>query len=88
MTKPTVVLADRISSAILLLRGEKVLLDADLASLWRRNQGDRSSGETNAARFPEDFVFQLTKAEFDNLRYQSGTSSSWGGRRTGSLRVH
>ena len=36
----------------------------------------------NVGRFPEDFMFQLTKAEFDNLRYQSGTSRSWGGRRT------
>ena len=53
-------------------------------------KGERPKGRSpfvravkrNAARFPEDFVFQLTKVEFDNLRYQSGTSSSWGGRRT------
>ncbi len=36
----------------------------------------------NLERFPDDFMFQLTKSEFDVLRYQSGASRSWGGRRT------
>ncbi|MBI4601315.1 MAG: ORF6N domain-containing protein [Planctomycetes bacterium] len=35
----------------------------------------------NLDRFPADFMFQLTTTEFENLRYQFGTSSSWGGRR-------
>ena len=35
----------------------------------------------NIERFPKDFMFQLTKAEFENLRYQFGNSSQWGGRR-------
>jgi hypothetical protein len=35
----------------------------------------------NASRFPEDFMFRLTRQEYENLRLQFGTSSSWGGRR-------
>lgn len=82
MTKPAVVLVDRIAGAILLLRGEKVMLDADLATLYGvETKALVRAVKRNLGRFPEDFMFQLTKAEFDNLRYQSGTSSSWGGRR-------
>lgn len=83
MTKPDLVLADRIASAILLLRGEKVMLDADLAALYGvETKALVRAVKRNVERFPEDFMFQLTKSEFDNLRYQSGTSRSWGGRRT------
>ncbi len=83
MTKPDLVLTDRIASAILLLRGEKVMLDADLAALYGvETKALVRAVKRNIDRFPEDFMFQLTKAEFDNLRYQAGTSSSWGGRRT------
>jgi phage regulator Rha-like protein len=82
VTKPAVVLVDRIAGAILLLRGEKVMLDADLATLYGvETKALVRAVKRNLGRFPEDFMFQLTKAEFDNLRYQSGTSSSWGGRR-------
>jgi phage regulator Rha-like protein len=82
VTKPAVVLVDRIAGAILLLRGEKVMLDADLATLYGvETKALVRAVKRNLDRFPEDFMFQLTKAEFDNLRYQSGTSSSWGGRR-------
>jgi phage regulator Rha-like protein len=80
--KPAVVVVDRIAGAILLLRGEKVMLDADLATLYGvETKALVRAVKRNLDRFPEDFMFQLTKAEFDNLRYQSGTSSSWGGRR-------
>jgi hypothetical protein len=83
VTKPDLVLADRIASAILLLRGEKVMLDADLAALYGvETKALVRAVKRNVERFPEDFMFQLTKSEFDNLRYQSGTSRSWGGRRT------
>jgi hypothetical protein len=82
VTKPTLALADRIADAILLLRGEKVMLDADLASLYGiETKALVRAVKRNLRRFPEDFMFQLTQAEFDNLRYQFGTSRSWGGRR-------
>ena len=74
---------ERIERKILLLRREKVILDADLAELYgvstaRLNQQVRR----NIARFPEDFAFLLTKKEFDNLKLHIATSSSgWGGRR-------
>ncbi|HEY2512130.1 MAG TPA: ORF6N domain-containing protein [Polyangiaceae bacterium] len=76
-------LPDRIASAILLLRREKVMLDADLAALYGvETKALVRAVKRNIERFPEDFMFQLTKSEFDNLRCQAGTSSSWGGRRT------
>jgi phage regulator Rha-like protein len=75
----------RITQAILVLRGHKVLLDADLAALYgvttkRFNEQVRR----NRDRFPADFMFQLTDQELRNLRSQIATSSSssaWGGRR-------
>jgi hypothetical protein len=73
--------ASRIAQRILLLRGQRVLLDADLAKLYqvptaRLNQQVRR----NHGRFPDDFAFQLTKQELAHLMLQSATSS-WGGRR-------
>jgi len=73
----------RIERSILLLRGQRVILDADLAVLYgvtttRLNQQVRR----NIDRFPEDFAFLLTKEEFDDLKLHFATSSSgWGGRR-------
>ena len=74
--------AERIERAILLIRGHKVMLDADLASLYdvETKQLVRAM-KRNRERFPEDFMFQLTKKEFEDLRFQFGTSSFWGGRR-------
>ena len=74
---------ERIEKSILLIRGERVILDADLAALYgvttaRLNQQVRR----NIDRFPEDFAFLLTKEEFANLKLHFATSSSmWGGRR-------
>lgn len=67
-------------------RGKKVVLDSDLAELYgvstkRLNEQVRRNSE----RFPEDFMFRLTKEEYDNLRSQFATSSErpgHGGRRT------
>jgi len=63
------------------LREQKVLIDADLAALYgvetrRLNEQVRR----NRARFPADFIFELTPEEFANLKSQFATSS-WGGRR-------
>ena len=74
---------ERVVSLIVVIRGEKVILDDDLAALYgvetrRLNEQVRR----NKDRFPEDFLFQLTKEEFENLKSQNATSSSeWGGRR-------
>ena len=75
-------LINRVESRILLVRGHKVMLDADLAELYgvptkRLNEAVRR----NATRFPEDFMFQITAEEAENLRSQIATSSLWGGRR-------
>jgi hypothetical protein len=73
----------RILKIIMLIRGEKVILDSDLANLYgvetrRLNEQVRR----NIEKFPDDFMFQLTKEEFENLKSQIATSSSgWGGRR-------
>jgi len=74
---------EHIESRILLVRGHKVLLDADLATLYgvqtrRLNEQVRR----NLARFPADFMFQLTDAEFELLMSQFATSNPGrGGRR-------
>lgn len=73
---------ENIEKSIFLIRGQKVILDADLAGLY--GVGTKTLNRAvnrNKERFPADFMFQLRKKEFDNLRYQFGTSSYWGGRR-------
>ncbi len=72
---------DFIATKILLLRDEKVLLDADLALLYGvETKRLKEAVKRNIARFPDDFMFQLTKDEWQNLRSQIA-SSSWGGTR-------
>jgi hypothetical protein len=78
----SVVPIERVERAILLLRGHRVMLDADLANLYGVETGALTRAvRRNANRFPGDFMFQLTKQEFDDLRCQNGMSSEWGGRR-------
>ena len=68
---------------IYLIRGQKVMLDSDLAELYQVTTGNLNLAvRRNSKRFPEDFMFQLTDEEFNNLRLQFATSSSgYGGRR-------
>jgi len=74
--------SERIERSILLLRGHKVMLDSDLAALYGvETKRLVEAVKRNLDRFPADFMFQLTKGEFDVLRSQFTTSSSWGGRR-------
>jgi ORF6N domain len=75
--------AERIERAILLIRGQKVMLDADLALLYGVETGQLVRAvKRNADRFPDDFAFLLTQKEFTDLKCQTGISSSgWGGRR-------
>jgi len=78
-----IILAKRVSTKILVLRNQKVILDSDLAELYgvpvrQLNQ----QVKRNAERFPSDFRFVLTDAEHQNLRSQNVISSSThGGRR-------
>jgi hypothetical protein len=70
-----------IRSLIFELRGEKVMFDFDLAELYGiETKYLKRAVRRNPDRFPADFMFELTKEEFENLRSQIGTSS-WGGTR-------
>ena len=74
---------ERIAAQIYLIRGESVMLDADLASLYGFETKNLNKAVTrNPDRFPEDFMFRLTTKEWDALRFQIGTSNTGrGGRR-------
>jgi hypothetical protein len=78
---PRPLVAEAIAGRIVMLRSERVLLDADLAELYGvETKLLNRAVKRNRDRFPDDFMFQLTGEEAGNLRYQNGTSS-WGGRR-------
>jgi hypothetical protein len=71
-----------IEKKILLIRGQKVILDSDLAELYGvESKILNQAVKRQLKRFPLDFMFQLTNQEVINLRSQSVTSSEWGGRR-------
>ncbi len=74
---------ERIEQAILLIRGQKVLLDRDLAVLYGvPTKSLNLAVKRNRDRFPEDFMFRLSAEETRILRFQFETSSSrWGGLR-------
>ncbi len=76
---------DIVRSKIYEIRGQKVMLDRDLAELYNVTTSNLNKAvKRNIKRFPEDFMFQLTQMEFDelkaNLIFQNGTSN-WGGTR-------
>ena len=61
------------------IRGQKVLLDSDLAALYGvQTKNLNKAVKRNAERFPADFMFQLTPEELRSLRFQFGTSKAWG----------
>jgi len=65
-----------IQNRIYEIRGERVMLDRDLAALYEVDTKSLNlSVKRNIKRFPSDFMFQLNKEEFDNLRFQFETSS-------------
>ena len=81
-TSKSLIPIETIQNRILSIRGQKVIIDVDLAEIYgvttkRLNEQVRR----NRGRFPEDFMFQLNKEEFKILRSQIATSSGWGGRR-------
>ncbi len=68
-----------IEGKILLIRGQKVMLDKDLAQLYGVTTGNLNKAVSrNLDRFPNDFMFRLTKEELENLIFHFGISS-WGG---------
>lgn len=74
-----------IQSKIYEIRGQRVMLDRDLAELYQVTTGNLNKAvKRNIRRFPPDFMFQLTQDEFNKLRsdliFQNGTSN-WGGTR-------
>jgi len=76
-----VISVDVIAAKILLIRGKRVMLDRNLAKLYEVDTSQLTRQvKRNIDRFPVDFMFQLTKEEFENLMCQIGISS-WGGTR-------
>lgn len=81
MSKEIVISEESVINKIYLIRGQKMMLDRDLAELYGVTTGNLNKAVSrNAKRFPEDFMFELTKEEFENLKSQIETSS-WGGTR-------
>jgi hypothetical protein len=71
-----------IEQAILVIRGQRVILDASLAELYGvETKTLVRAVRRNVERFPADFMLKINKDEFESLRYQFGTSNSRGGRR-------
>ena len=77
------VVQGEISAKILTLRGQQVMIDSDLAELYQVTlKRLNEQVKRNDDRFPHDFMFQLRKEEYENLRSQIATSNKgWGGRR-------
>ena len=71
-----------IQSKIYELRGQKVMLDFDLAEMYgMETKRLKESVKRNIKRFPSDFMFELSKEEFESLRSQFATSNKRGGTR-------
>jgi hypothetical protein len=72
-----------IEQKIFTIRGIQVMLDSDLALIYQtETKFINRAVKRNPLRFPDTFVFQLTEREWTDLKYQFGTSSEHGGRRT------
>ena len=68
-----------IENLIYEIRGVQVILDSDLARLYECVNGTKDINKAvkrNIERFPENFMFQLTNEEYDNLRFQNGTTNN------------
>lgn len=69
----TTVPVEVIERKIFLIRGQKVMLDSDLAELYGVETFNLNKAvKRNSERFPDDFMFQLTREETDSLRFQIG----------------
>jgi len=78
----TAIPLERIRCVIYLVRGEKVMLDSDLAGLYGVTTGNLNKAvKRDIQRFPSDFMFQLSVDEAETLIFQFGISNGRGGRR-------
>ena len=76
MSSPVGLEPRNIAQLVFLIRGEKVILDRDLASLYGvTTKALNQAVKRNASRFPADFMFRLTKPEYDASRSQFGTKA-------------
>ncbi|NOY83192.1 MAG: ORF6N domain-containing protein [Kiritimatiellaeota bacterium] len=76
-TSNTIIPLERIERAILLIRGQKVMLDRDLAALYGvETRILKRAVRRNIERFPDDFMFELSKNEFADWRSQFGMSNA------------
>jgi hypothetical protein len=73
---------ERIEKSILLIRGQKVMLDRDLAEMYGVTTGNLNKAVTrNLDRFPDDFMFRLTRQELRDLIFQNGMPNRGGTRK-------
>ena len=72
--KTSLIPPERVEQIILLIRGQRVMLDRDLAVLYGVETGNLNKAvQRNSERFPPDFMFQLTADEAEALRFQFGS---------------
>lgn len=77
----TLVMEQKILNRIYVVRGQKIMLDEDLAAMYKvETKRLNEQVKRNINRFPKDFMFTLTQKEYENLKSQNATST-WGGRR-------
>ncbi len=83
MSEESLIPIERIEQKIYVVRGERVMLDSDLADVYGVTTFNFNKAvKRNIKRFPEDFMFQLTKEEHESLTFQIGISNKGrGGRR-------
>ena len=80
--KKAIIPSSRIENKIFFVRSHNIMLDRDLADLYGvETKVLVQAVKRNIDRFPDDFMFRLTRQELTNLRSQIVTSSQWGGRR-------
>lgn len=84
MTEQSPMSVELVARRIYRIRGERVMLDSDLAELYRVTTGNLNLAvRRNGERFPEDFVFQLTRDEYNALLLQTARAKAGrGGRKT------
>src|SRR5699024_1575512 len=83
MSKNEIITQEQIENKIFTIREKQVMLDSDLATMYQtETKYINRAVKRNIKRFPIDFAFQLNEKEWGNLKFQFGTSSSYGGRRT------
>ena len=82
MSNKTTIPDEVLMNKIYVINGIKIMLDSDLAELYQvETKRLNEQVKRNNERFPEDFMFQLSREQWENLKSQNATSS-WGGRRT------